>query len=54
MNILAIIGRPPWKVPVSESERIASDHLPLFVKLNLPDNSGVRFRLGSKEGSISQ
>ncbi len=28
------------KVPVSESERIASDHLPLFARLGLPGNPG--------------
>jgi len=41
------------KVPVSESERISSDHLPLFAKLNLPDISGVTFRPGPATGSIS-
>ncbi|MRR58323.1 MAG: hypothetical protein EG824_08950 [Deltaproteobacteria bacterium] len=41
-------------VLVSELERMASDHLPLFAKLNLPDNFGVTFRRNSSEGPISE
>lgn len=38
-------------VPASESERIASDHLPLFAKLVLPDSSSTTFMRGSLAGS---